>query len=410
MNISDRIKGMDVSTLVEEEACGAKFFDEGVERDLFDILEKYGVNSVRLRLWNDPYGERIPGTEARYPYGAGTNDFETFVRLAKRAKAHNMSVLLDFHYSDFWADPGKQFLPKAWREYSAEKLVEAVYAFTRETLIRLKELDLLPGLVQVGNELTAGCCWPYGRRDYNTDGSRSYFNPVLKDIITAGIAAVREVSPGSVIMLHLDNGGNNRLYRDWFDGYFASQGAGYALKFREKLKDCGKRADDFDVIGLSYYPFWHGKLKALEDNMTDIAARYGKELVIAEVSMGHTMEDYRRYELAAGAATGKACTEETAELKGMATREELTRNLDYPMTIEGQESFMRHLNTIISGIGDNLGRGYYYWEPAWIPVPGCGWATQASLEYIHDKGPCGNEWANQALFDYDGNALPALKV
>lgn len=382
MKIIDRIKGMDVSTLVEEEQHGACYYDNGVREDLFTILKRYGVNSIRLRLWNNPYS---PKGE---PYGAGTNDFDRTVLLAQRSKAAGMSWLLDFHYSDFWADPGKQYPPKAWTGLEPAELVRAVHDYTYEILDKLKKLDLMPFMVQVGNELTGGCLWPYGRRDYVPEGftgGEPYFNPILKDIIEAGIRAVREVSKDIIVMLHLDNGGNNDLYRSWFDGFYA----------------CGETKEDFDVIGLSYYPFWHGTLAALESNMKDIAARYKKELVIAEVSMGHSMEDYRRYENTRGSAE---------ELKGMATKEELTKNLDYPMTPDGQRRFMEHLGRIISSIDGNLCRGYYYWEPAWIPVPGCGWATDASLAYIRDKGPCGNEWANQALFDYDGNALEGLKV
>lgn len=378
MKIVDRIKGMDISTLVEEELCGARYYDDGEEKDAIEILRSYGANSVRLRLWNDPYDGQ------GNPYGAGTNDLERTIELAKRAKAAGMTWLLDLHYSDFWADPGKQYPPKAWADHTAEQLITDVGSYTREVLERLKKEDLLPYMVQTGNELTNGCCWPLGNRAYGAPakrGSVPYFNPILKDMLAAGIRAVREVSPESIVMLHLDNGGNNALYRDWFDGYFGSEGA-----------------EDFDVIGLSYYPFWHGSFEMLENNMRDIAERYGKELVIAEVSMGHSMEDYRRYEGL-----------EPDALKGMATRQELVDRLAYPMTPEGQKQFMDELSCIIRRIPGGLCRGYYYWEPAWIPVPGCGWATEASLGYIHDKGPCGNEWANQALFDYNGNALPALK-
>lgn len=395
MKITNIIKGMDISTLIEEEMCGAKYYDDGKEAELIDILGKYNVNSIRLRLWNDPYSSAEDGHRK---YGAGTNDLATVLELARRAKQHGMSVLLDFQYSDFWADPGKQYPPKAWQGMDAKELTGAVYEYTAEVLRAFKAENMAPYMVQVGNELTNGCCWPLGNRDYGHENinyeklsengwhgtaSTPYFNPILKDIINAGIRAVREISPESIVMLHLDNGGNNALYRSWFDGYLAYDDA-----------------EDFDVIGMSYYPFWHGNFEALEKNVNDIAVRYGKEIVIAEVSMGHTMQDYRKYEK----------PESIDDLKGMATRKELIANLDYPMTIEGQADFMRHLNRIIGNVPNGLGRGYYYWEPAWVPVPGCGWATEASLQYIHDKGPCGNEWANQALFDYDGNALPALKI
>lgn len=368
-------KGMDISTLLEVEKCGGKFYDKGQEREALSILKDYDVNAVRIRLWNDPYSEEGE------PYGAGTNDFKSVVELSKRAKEKGFDILLDYHYSDFWADPGKQFVPKAWRGYSVEELERAVYEYTKKTLLDLKEEELLPDMVQVGNELSNGLLWPYGKVP-------EYDN--IARFVSAGIRAVKEVSDmalaeGAIsekilIMIHLDNGGNNALYREWFDNYI-------------------KRGEDFDIIGLSYYPFWHGTFDMLQNNMHDIAQRFGKELIIAEVSMGHTMEDYAEYEkLAPG------------QRKGMATRPALVEKIEYPMTLEGQKAFMEELFRRIASVPEGKGRGYFYWEPAWIPVPGSGWATECSLKYIEDKGPCGNEWANQALFDYKGNALPTWEA
>lgn len=358
-------KGMDVSTLPEVERCGGKFYDKGRERELFSLLKDYDVNAIRIRLWNDPYSEEGE------PYGAGTNDLKTAAELSRRAKEKGFDILLDYHYSDFWADPGKQFIPKAWRGYSVEQLESAVYEYTRETLTVLQDKGLLPDMVQVGNELSKGLLWPYGK-------TPAYEN--IARFVNAGIRAVREVSSEIRIMLHLDNGGNNALYREWFDHFM-------------------ELGEEFDIIGLSYYPFWHGTLAMLEDNMKDIALRYGKELIVAEVSMGYTMEDYSQYEALS-----------PQQRKGMATRRELVEKIDYPMTRQGQAKFMQDLLAKIAAVPENKGRGFFYWEPAWIPVPGSGWATECSLKYIEDKGPCGNEWANQALFDYEGNALPALEV
>ena len=359
------IKGMDISTLLEVENCGGKFYDNGVEKDVLDILKSYGVNTVRLRLWNDPYSE-----EGK-PYGAGTNDLGVTVCLAKRALEKGMGFLLDYHYSDFWADPGKQILPKAWRGYGVGMLEEAVYAYTAETLRILKRANALPTMIQIGNELSNGLLWPYGK-------TPEYDN--IARFVSAGIRAARSVDRRIPIMLHLDNGGNNALYRSWFDEY------------------C-KRGEDFDIIGLSYYPFWHGTLQMLSDNMADIAERYRKDLIVAEVSMGYTMEDYAAYE-------GLAAHER----KGYATRQSLVEKIEYPMTKQGQCDFMKDFLTRIQNVPNNRGKGFFYWEPAWIPVAGSGWATESSLQYMGDKGSCGNEWANQALFDYDGNALPALSV
>ena len=131
--------------------------------------------------------------------------------------------------------------------------------------------------------------------------------------------------------------------------------------------------------------------------MRDMAQRYQKELVIAEVSMGYTMEDYAEYEKLA-----------PSERKGMATKAELVENLKYPMTKEGQSAFMKDIMERVAAVPG--GRGFYYWEPGWIPVHGCGWATEAALAYTGEQGPGGNEWANQALFDYEGNVLPTLET
>ena len=198
------IKGMDVSTLLEEEACGAKYYDHGKEADLFDILKDYGVNSIRLRLWNDPYDE------AGNPYGAGTNDLEKTVILARRAKEHGMGWLLDIHYSDFWADPGKQIVPKAWKGLDEAGLERAVYDYTVEVMRRLEQENLLPSMVQVGNELTNGLLWPTGKKP-EYDNMARYIN--------AGIRGVRFVDRQIPIMIHLDNGGLNEMYVDWFEHF-----------------------------------------------------------------------------------------------------------------------------------------------------------------------------------------------
>ncbi len=361
-------KGMDISTIKEVEGLGGKFYDHGEEKDVLEILKSYGTNAVRLRLWNDPYAK--DGT----PYGAGTNDLPTTIEIAKRAKAQGMDVLLCMHYSDFWADPGKQRVPKAWRGMDAPQLEQAVYDFTRDTLLAMRQAGVFPDLIQVGNELTNGMLWPQGK----LLECGNYDN--LAKFVSAGIRAVRSLDPKLPIMIHLDNGGNAPMYRDWFDHYM-------------------ERGEDFQMIGLSYYPFWHGTLKELQDNMNDLAVRYGKELVIAEVSMGFTMEDYGIYE---------ELSED--ERKGYATKPELVEKLEFPMTKEGQADFMKALFSVMEQVPENKCRGFFYWEPAWIPVPGSGWANEAALQYIEEKGPGGNEWANQALFDYNGQSLPALEA
>ena len=243
-------------------------------------MKSYDVDTIRIRVWNDPW------SEAGESYGAGENDPKTSLEIAKRVTKAGFGVLLNLHYSDFWADPGKQFKPKAWESYGVKELEQAVYDFTLEMMHLYLENGINITMVQVGNELSNGLLWPEGKVP-NYDNIAAFVN--------AGIRAVRKADEerlaGSIkgvcpqmeglskipVMIHLDNGGNNALYREWFDNFT-------------------KRGEDFELIGLSYYPFWHGSLQMLNDNMNDIAKRYGKDLIVAEVSMGYTMDDYKDYE------------------------------------------------------------------------------------------------------------------
>lgn len=364
--MAEWIKGMDLSSLLEVERLGGRFYDHGQPGDAMDILKSYGMNLVRLRLWNDPF--HVDGSS----YGGGGSDLRTVLTLAKRAKERGIGWLLDFHYSDCWADPGKQIPPKAWQSFNLQELKQTVYHYTARVLKICAEENVLPQMAAVGNEISNGLLWPFGKVP-------EYKNIAM--LVSAGVRAVRDTAPEVSVMLHLDNGGNNELYRRWFDRYFYYGG------------------EDFDCIGLSYYPFWHGTLTALKENMNDIALRYRKDLLLAEVSTAHTLKDYDRYEKLP-----------LYRRKGMAATAELAAQVPFSMTPEGQADFMRELLKIIRQVPEDCGKGFCYWEPAWLPVPGSGWATDEAIAYMNEKGPGGNEWANQALFDYDGNALPALKV
>lgn len=360
------IKGMDVSSLLEVERCGGTFYDHGTAKDAMEILKSYGTNLIRLRLWNDPFDENGES------YGGGGNDIRTVLILAKRAKARKMGWLLDLHYSDCWTDPGKQTLPKAWQGMQEPELCQAVYDYTAAVLKQFEKEKVLPEIVSVGNEITNGLLWPVGKTPAWDRIAR---------LVSAGIRAVRDTVPGISVMIHLDNGGSSELYRNWFDRYLEHGG------------------EDFEYIGLSYYPFWHGTLQMLQNNMNDIALRYQKDLILTEVSTAHTLKDYQNYERLPA-----------EKRKGMAAGAELAKKVPFPMTPEGQAEFMKKIMEIIIQVPEGRGRGFCYWEPAWLPVPGSGWATKTAIAYMNEKGPGGNEWANQALFDYDGNALPALEV
>lgn len=360
------IKGMDLSSLLEVERAGGRFFCDGMQMDAMDILKEHGMNLVRLRLWNEPY------TEDGISYGGGGCDIENVLALARRASEKGIGWMLDFHYSDCWADPGKQTLPKAWREKDAEELEQAVYDFTLEVLERCKKEALMPQIAAIGNELTSGLLWPYGKVP-------EYGNIVK--FLNAGIHAAKDADSSLPVMLHLDNGGNRELYRTWFDAYLENGG------------------EDFEYIGLSYYPFWHGSLAMLQENMEAAARRYHKKMIVTEVSSGFTLEDYQNYEKL-----------KASDRKGMTATAKLAERVPYPMTKQGQADFMTDFLNTICKTPDGLCEGFCYWEPAWLPVPGSHWATPQACEYMGDHGPGGNEWANQALFDYDGNTLPALNV
>ncbi len=383
------IRGMDISSLDEVERCGGRFSLNGHEGDVPEILRECGTNLIRLRLWHDPY------SESGEPYGAGTCDLETVMALAARCRKADLPWMLDIHYSDFWVDPGKQFPPKAWKGYGVAELERAVYEYTLQTLCKLVSANLTPAMVQVGNETTNGLLWPAGKRtesasedaavtgdtsgdEAGSDGTDG--DAAMTRLISSGIRAVREILPGVPVMIHLDNGGSNALYRDWFGSYFAHGGA------------------DFDIIGLSYYPFWHGTLDDLQKNMSDMAATYGKPMIVVETATAFTLEDFVMESSAVG-----------VDRKPLLIDTELASHVPYDMTPEGQCDFLRDLCRVIRSVPGGLGYGFVWWEPAWIPVPGSGWGTRAGLDYIGSDALGGNEWANMSLFDYEGRALPALK-
>ena len=349
------IKGMDVSMLQELEGYGAVYCHQGRQKDLFEILRKSGVNLIRLRLWHDPYSSQGE------PYGGGTNDFKTTLALAKRASAQGMMFMLNFHYSDFWTDPAKQFKPKAWEKMGLQELKDTVYQYTYQTLQNFRAESVEPQYVQVGNELTNGLLWPEGHVDSPE---------TMAQLINAGISAVKEFNPEISVMLHLDFGTDNALYRRWFSAIEKYQFA-------------------FDIIGRSYYPYWNGRLELLEQNMADISRRFGKDILVAETAIGYTVD-----------ALG---------CHGMVYSQELADQTDYPPTKQGQQLFLQDLARAVRNVPDHRGRGFIYWEPEWLPFPQCAWAKQAGCEYTSDKGVLGNSWGNQALFDEQGNANPALE-
>lgn len=355
------IRGADISILADMEKSGAGYYENGVKKDALQILKNNGVNYVRLRLWQDPYEDQ--GNS----YGAGTNDLKTTIALAKRAKNQGLKVLLDFHYSDFWVDPGKQNLPKAWENYSFEQLDAALYGYTKSVLTEMKNNGVYPDMVQIGNELNSGMLWPHGKSWGEGGGEFDRLATFLK----SGIRGVKETQPvDTPIMLHLADGGDTDVFTWWFD-------------------EITKRGVDYDLIGLSYYPYWHGSMNALQTTMNTISARYDKEVNVVETAYGHTTANADSMPNAFGPEQ---------EIAG-----------GYAATPAGQREYLNDLVTRIQTVPNEKGNGFFYWEPLWYNG-NVSWATASGMNYLGVQSQTGNEWDNQAMFDFNGQALPSLKA
>lgn len=329
----DFVRGVDISTLTAIEDLGGVYHDSnGAQRDLLDILKDRGVNYVRLRLWNDPQNSN------------GYNDKEDVLRLAKRVKEKGMKLLLDLHYSDDWAHPGQQVPPVAWKGFTVDQLADAVYKYTHEVVFELKAAGAMPDMVQIGNEINSGVL--------TGNGGKVVFADQIK-LLNSGAKAVRDLEGTNKvkIMIHLAEGGNNATFRYFFDGI--------------------GNVVDYDVIGLSYYPFWHGTLEAVSSNMNDLATRYSKEVIIAETSYPFSYKEGDSHE---------NIINNPSKLTGGAT---------WPATVQGQYDAIKKIMDLIAQVPDDKGAGFFYWEPAWIPA-GVGWIASE-----------GDAWENQAMFDYD---------
>lgn len=332
------VRGGDLSTLPKNEAHGATYRNaSGTAGDAMTILKNSGMNYVRLKVWVNP--------------ADGYNNKARVLAMAKRAKALGMKTLIDFHYSDAWADPGKQIKPAAWAGHSYSQLRTDVYDHTYDVLNALKAQGTTADMVQIGNETNAGMLWPEGSTDNWSQ---------LAGLLTSGADAAKAVSSGTKVALHLAKGGDNAGTRWWFDNA-VSQGV------------------PFDVIALSYYGYWHGTLAELQTNLDDTASRYGKPVLVAETAYAHTLADDDGLE------------------NNVATAGQLVSG--YPATPAGQAANLRDVMNVVEAVPNGRGLGAVYWEPAWTAVTGSGWdpADPAS----------GNAWENQAVFDFDGKLLPA---
>ena len=362
----DFIMGMDASCVPSLEASGVKYYDhKGKEKDVYKILSENGVNYIRVRIWNDPFDEEGNG------YGGGNCDLENAIEVGKRATKYGMKLLVNFHYSDFWADPAKQMAPKAWRGMDSVEMSDALYEYTKESLQKLVDAGIDIGMVQVGNETNGYMCGFNGWLD-------------ITSLMKAGCNAVREVCPNALVAVHFTNPEKVTNYNN-YAYYLASQRV------------------DYDVFASSYYPAWHGTLENLATVLNKVADKYGKKTMIIETAYVNTLEDTDFY--------GNTGTDGVKE---------------YPFTEQGQANHIRELtDTAVNKMNNCI--GICYWEGTWISVGGesweensaiwekygSGWASSYAGEYDPDDagqwyGGCSVD--NQAFFDENGKARESLKV
>ncbi|MFE9169650.1 glycosyl hydrolase 53 family protein [Streptomyces kebangsaanensis] len=333
------VKGSDISSLAKSEAKGGVYrTGSGSAGDALAILRSAGMNYARLKVWVDP--------------ADGYNNKPRVLAMAKRVKAQGMKLLVDFHYSDTWADPGKQTKPAAWSGHSYSRLRTDVYNHTYDVLNALKAQGTTADMVQVGNEINGGMLWNEGSTDHWTQ---------LAGLINSGYDAVKAVSPATLVALHLAEGGDRAGTEWWFDKAVAN----------------GVR---FDAIGLSYYGYWHGTLSDFQTTIDAAAARYGRPVLLAETSYPFRLDS-------------KDALPDQIDTTGKLVP-------GYPATQAGQAAWLRDVMNIVEAVPGNRGLGVFYWEATWTAVPGNGWDPADPSS--------GNGWENQALFDYDNRATAAM--
>ncbi len=311
--------GADLSFLADAEARGAQFKDGGAVKPGLQIFRDHGYGWIRLRLFHTP--TRLPNT------------LEYTIALAQKAKALGYRFLLDFHYSDTWADPARQLTPKAWANKSHAELVTAVRDYTRDAIAAFRAAGAMPEMVQIGNEITPGMLWPDGKLPEHWDN--------FAELIKAGIAGVdagRGDAPRPRILIQIERSGDFAQTQWFFDNLL-------------------QRGVTFDVIGQSYYPWWHGSLLELRACLAATAERYHKDIILVEVAYNWRPTEYRNHPP------------------------------PYPETPQGQREFLEEVNRAVLATPYGLGKGVFWWEPA----------VRGGLR-------------SRGMFDDEGNALPAIAV
>lgn len=325
---TDFYVGGDISSLMEVEENGGVFYDyDDKEVNVLKLLKENGMNSIRLRIWNDPVDEN--GT----PYGNGHNDLDTAIYLGKQASKLGMRVLIDFHYSDYWADPSNQKVPKAWKNMTFSQKETALYNYTKDSLKSLLDAGVNVTMVQIGNETTSGLC---GESEWGK----------MTALMSQGSKAVREIASeyhlDILVALHFTE------YKDY--DWYASQLETYQV--------------DYDVFASSYYPYWHGDLEGLAASLQNIIDKYGKKVLIAEFAYPYTF------------GNSDDCPNNIA----------LDSFCDFPYKVnkEGQAEAVTDIYKTAISLGDDC-LGLFYWEPLWISVKdsdyaGSPWDNQALFD------------------------------
>jgi arabinogalactan endo-1,4-beta-galactosidase len=338
--ISEFIKGVDVSFIPQIEDLGGAYYVSGVQTDPLKIFNQNKIGYIRLRLWHSP--------------GNGYCGLESTLDMANRIKQNGLKFLLDFHYSDTWADPSNQDKPADWEDLTFQELVDSMYAYTFNVIHAFDSINALPDMVQLGNEIIGGFLWPEGRvgGSYNTPQQWTQFTNLLKAARNAVIDAVPDTT--IPIMIHIDRGGDNNGSRWFFDNLNSYQ-------------------VPFDIIGESFYPWWHGTLTDLSQNLNDLATRYNKDIIVAEVAYPWTLDYYDNH---------NNFVWNSNQLLG-----------GYSATVQGQFNFIHDLIEIIKNVPNNKGAGFFYWAPEYISVQ-----------------PIGSPWENLTLFNFQGEALNSLSA
>jgi arabinogalactan endo-1,4-beta-galactosidase len=331
--------GADVSSLQRSLDLGVKYFNaSGAQQNPLDILKSVGVNYIRLRIWNNP--------------GSGYNNKAKVLAFAQTVKSKGLKLMIDFHYSDTWADPGKQFKPAAWSSHNLSQLNTDVYNYTLDICNNLKAQGTTPDSVQIGNEINVGMLWNDGKVINNN------FNP-LGQLLKSGYNATKACNNGTQVIIHTADANSDANARWFYDGIRA-QGV------------------QWDITGLSYYCYWHGSLSNMTSVVSDVRTRYGKPVIIAETAYPFT---------AANADSQANAISSSTPCSG------------YPATWTGQAN---NFNAVQTAARNGGAIGVFYWEPTWIATAGNGW-NPANINGT------GDEWDNQAIFNWTGNINPNLR-